>query len=77
MEKTKAPGLTWRNGKPIWRASRAAIKAGFKPAWVNLAYFMHDEAALGARCHRLTAEANEWLAGRRVAQRCSTALSVR
>jgi hypothetical protein len=62
---TKAPGLTWRNAKPIWRASRAAIKSGFKPAWVNLSYFANDEAALIARCHRLTAEANEWLSGRR------------
>ena len=61
----KATGLTWRNGKPIWRASRAAIKAGFKPAWVNLSYFDNDGAALVARCHRLTAEANEWLTGRR------------
>ena len=63
--KAKAPGLTWRERKPIWRASRAAIKAGFKPAWVNLTYFANDEAALIARCHRLTAEANEWLTGRR------------
>ena len=38
MEKTQAPGLTWRNGKPIWRASRAAMKAGFPSAWVNLNY---------------------------------------
>jgi integrase len=65
MEKAQAPGLTWRNGKPIWRATRAAIKSGFKPAWVNLNYFASDEAALCARCHRLTAEATEWLAGRR------------
>jgi integrase len=64
-DKVKAPGLNWRNGKPIWRASRAAIKTGFKPAWVNLSYFANDEAALIARCHRLTAEANEWLTGRR------------
>ena len=63
--KTQAPGLTWRNGNPIWRASRTAIRAEFKPAWVNLAYFANDEAALIARCHRLTAEANDWLDGRR------------
>ena len=63
--KAKAPGLTWRDGRPIWRASRTAIKAGFKPVWVNLSYFANDEAALVARCHRLTAEANEWVGGRR------------
>ena len=28
-------------------------------------YFANDEAALVARCHRLTAEANEWVGGRR------------
>jgi hypothetical protein len=61
--KTKAPGLTWPRGKPIWRASRAAIKASFKPTWVNLGYFSNDEAALVARCHRLTAEQDEWLGG--------------
>ena len=64
-DQTKPPGLNWRNGKPIWRASRAAIKAGFKPAWVNLSYFANDGAALIARCHRLTAEAKEWLTDRR------------
>jgi integrase len=63
--KAKAPGLTWRNGKPIWRASRAATKAGFKPTWVNLSYFASNEPALIERCYRLSAEANEWLTGRR------------
>src|ERR1700741_432772 len=65
-KKITAPGLTWRRGKtPIWRAPRAAIKAGFRPAWANLCYFANDEAALIARCHRLTAEARELLSGRR------------
>ncbi len=63
--KPKAPGLTWGRGKPIWRASRAAIKDGFTPTWVNLSYFAANEAALIARCHRLTAEMNDWLAGQR------------
>jgi len=63
--KAKAPGLTWPRGKPIWRASRAAIKAGFAPRWVNLNYFVNDEAALVARCQRLTVEMLEWLSGRR------------
>jgi hypothetical protein len=30
-----------------------------------LAFFAHDEAALIARCHRLSGEMNEWLSGRR------------
>jgi integrase len=50
---------------PIWRATRAAIKAGFPTKRANLAFFANDEAALIARCHRLTAEMNDWLSGRR------------
>jgi hypothetical protein len=63
--KAKAPGPTWPRGKPIWRASRAAIKAGFAPKWVSLSCFVQDEAALIARCQRLTAEMHDWLSGRR------------
>jgi hypothetical protein len=32
---------------------------------VNLSFFANDEAALVARCHRLTGEMNEWLSGLR------------
>ena len=63
--KEKSPQLVWDRGLPIWRATRAAIKAGFPTRRVNLKCFAHDETALGARCHRLTAEQNEWLDGRR------------
>jgi hypothetical protein len=63
--KAKTPGLSWPRGKPIWRASRAAIKAGFTPKWVNLSCFAQNEAALIARCQRLTAEMHDWLSGRR------------
>jgi hypothetical protein len=63
--KAKAPGLSWPRGKPIWRASRVAIKAGFTPKWVNLSAFAHDETALIARCLRLTVEMHDWLSGRR------------
>ena len=65
MEKTKAPQLVWDRGVPIWRATRAAIKTGFPTKRVNLSAFANNEAALLARCHRLTAEKNEWLSGRR------------
>jgi len=65
MEKAKAPGLVWDRRAPIWRATRAAIKTGFPTKRVNLSAFANDEAALLARCHRLTAEMNEWLSGRR------------
>ena len=63
--KAKAPGLTWPRGKPIWRASRPAIEAGFTPKWVNLACFANDETALIARCQRLTAEMHDWVSGKR------------
>ena len=63
--KAKAPGLSWPRGKPIWRASRVAIKAEFTPKWVNLSVFAHDETALIARCQRLTVEMHDWLSGRR------------
>ncbi|MGO9769707.1 MAG: integrase [Roseiarcus sp.] len=65
MEKAKAPQLVWDRGVPVWRATRAAIKAGFPTTRVNLSFFGNDEAALIARCHRLTAEMNEWLSGSR------------
>jgi hypothetical protein len=65
MEKAKAPQLVWDRGVPVWRATRAAIKAGFPTTRVNLSFFGNDEVALIARCHRLTAEMNEWLSGRR------------
>lgn len=64
-KKAKAPGLSWDRGLPIWRASRAAVKDGFRPKRVNLSFFANDEAALVARCHRLTGEMNEWLSGLR------------
>jgi integrase len=63
--KTKAPGLIWDRDAPIWRASRAAIKAGFPTKRVNLKIFADNEAALVARCYRLTAEQNDWLSGYR------------
>jgi integrase len=65
MATQKPPQLVWDRGLPIWRATRAAIKAGFPTKRANLKYFAHDEAALFARCMRLTAEQNEWLSGRR------------
>jgi hypothetical protein len=63
--KAKAPHLVWDRGVPIWRATRAAIEAGFPTKRANLKFLVENEAALIARCHRLTAEMNEWLSGRR------------
>jgi hypothetical protein len=66
---TQAPGLRWRTtrtGKtPMWRASKAAIKAGYPVKSVNLAPFANNERMLVQRCQRLQAEMLDWIAGRR------------
>jgi hypothetical protein len=61
----KPPQLVWDRGVPVWRATRAAIRAGYPVRRVNLSYFADNEAALHARCRRLTAEQNEWLSPQR------------
>ena len=63
-QQQKPPQLIWDRGVPIWRATRAAKKAGYPVKRVNLSYFAADEAALFERC-RLTAEQNEWLSPQR------------
>jgi hypothetical protein len=66
---TQAPGLRWRTTRdvrsPLWRASKAAIKAGYPVKSVNLAIFAHDEGLILQRCQRLQAEMLDWLGGRR------------
>jgi hypothetical protein len=59
----KPSELIWDRGVPVWRATRAAIKAGFRPKRVNLKFFAANQAALFARCHRLTAEMKDWMSG--------------
>ena len=53
---TEAPGLRWRTtrgGKtPMWRASKAAIRAGYPVKTVNLAPFADNERLLVQRCQR-------------------------
>lgn len=60
----QAPGLRWHGERPIWRASKPAIRAGYPVKSANLSIFAGDPAALGARCQRLQAEMNAWLSGR-------------
>jgi hypothetical protein len=66
---TQAPGLRWRTTRdgrsPLWRASKAAIQAGYPVKSVNLAIFAHDEGLILQRCQRLQAEMLDWLGGRR------------
>lgn len=68
-ETPKAPGLIWKPRKggraPVWRAARAAVAAGYPVKSVPLSAFAGDPLALVARCHRLQAEMNEWMAGQR------------
>ena len=69
MEEAQAPGLRWRvtkGGKtPIWRATKAAVKAGYPVKSANLAPFAHDERVLRQRCQRLQAEMIAWMSGQR------------
>lgn len=62
----RPPGLrTDKNGRPMWRASKPAVKAGYPVKTVNLAELEGDPARLRQRCERLQQEMTEWLAGSR------------
>ncbi len=63
-ERAKAPGLRW-NGpdRPLWRAPKSAIKAGFLPKTVNLAHLVDDPEKLTKACEKMQAEMTLWLAG--------------
>lgn len=63
-EKPKAPGLEWDRGRPIWRSSRAAKRAGYPVKRVNLSNFNDNPTLLIQRCQRLQAEMKFWLSGR-------------
>lgn len=52
-------------GKPIWRATKAAVKEGYPVKSVNLSMYADDPAALERRCDRLQIEMHSWLSGRR------------
>ncbi len=58
-----APGLRYDGKRPMWRASKPAIRAGYPVKSVNLSSMADDARALVARCNRLQAEMLEWLAG--------------
>ena len=59
------PGLRTLRGKPIWRATKAAVAEGYPVKSVNLSLFKDDPAALSRRCERLQLEMVSWLSGRR------------
>src|SRR5262245_32140815 len=62
-EKTKAPGLRWQSGEPLWRASKEAARRGYVPKNIPLTALKNNPAALIARCNRLQKEMQEWLDG--------------
>jgi hypothetical protein len=59
--KITAPGLRWSRGVPYWRASKAAIQAGYPIKNVRLGATPPEQ--LVDRCERLEAECRAWLAG--------------
>lgn len=62
----RPPGLRFdKNGRPMWRATKAAVKARYPVKVVNLAELAGDPGRLRSRCERLQQEMMEWLAGRR------------
>lgn len=62
----QSPGLRYdKRGRPMWRASKSAVKAGYPVKTVNLAELADDQARLQTRCTRLQKEMSDWIAGSR------------
>ena len=63
--KTRSPGLTLRDGRPVWRATKSAIAAGYPVKNVNLSHYRNNPASLVQRCERLQSEMLAWVSGRK------------
>lgn len=63
--KARAPGLTWRGGRPVWRATKSAVAAGYPVKNVNLSHYLNEPLMLVQRCERLQAEMLAWISGRK------------
>lgn len=62
MENEKRPpGLRFDGDRPMWRASKPAVKAGYPVKSVNLSIHAGDDRLLRDRCARLQREMLEWL----------------
>ena len=59
----EAPGLRWRAGRPMWRATKAAVRAGYPIKTANLSMFADNPVELVRRCRRLQAEMLDWIGG--------------
>jgi hypothetical protein len=63
-DEKRAPGLRFdKRGRPFWRATKDAVKAGYPVKNVNLSGMTGDDRAIAGRCTRLQLEMTEWLAG--------------
>ena len=62
-DEKSAPGLRYKNGRPLWRASRPAIAAGYQIKSISLAMYADNEALMRERCIRLQSEMMQWLRG--------------
>jgi len=60
-DRQKAAGLRWDGARPIWRASKPAIRKGYPVKSVNLSSYKDDPRLLADRCNRLQAEMIDWL----------------
>ncbi len=61
-EDKRPPGLRFdRNGRPMWRASKAAVKARYPVKVVNLSALANEPRLLNDRCIKLQREMLEWI----------------
>lgn len=65
QEKDRPPGLRFNGKRPVWRASKAAVAAGYPLKSVHLSSLADDPAQLRKRCERLQAEMQSWMKGKR------------
>lgn len=57
----RPPGLRYNGERPIWRASKAAVAAGYPVKSVNLSSLIDNDRLLNERCVKLQREMLEWL----------------
>ena len=71
QQEERPPGLRFdRNGRPMWRATKAAVRAGYPVKTVNLSELSDNAILLRQRCIKLQREMLEWLSdGQRHAPR--------
>lgn len=60
VDEKRPPGLRFDRARPFWRATKAAVKAGYPVKSVNLSIYAGDDRALRDRCDRLQREMLEW-----------------